>query len=50
MFQEENVWYKKSFASNTNNSRINKILYNVKLEAQELVMIKKGLDFTFSIV
>ena len=50
MFQEENFWYKKCFGSNTNDSRINKILCSVKLEAQELVMTEKGLDFTFSIV
>ena len=49
MFKEEKFWYKKCFANNRNDSRINKILYSVKLEAQELLMIKKGLDFTFSI-
>ena len=50
MSEEEKFWYKKFFANNRNDSRINKILYSVKLEAQELLMIKKGLDFTFSIV
>ena len=50
MFEEEKFWYKKCFANNRNDSRINKILYSVKLEAQELLMIKKGLDFKFSIV
>ena len=49
MFEQEKFWYKKCFANNRNDSRINKILYSVKLEAQELLMIKKGLDFTFSI-
>ena len=49
MFQEQKFWYKKCLANNRNDSRINKILYSVKLEAQELLMIKKGLDFTFSI-
>ena len=48
MFEQEKFWYKKCFANNRNDSRINKILYSVKLEAQELLMIKKG--FTFSIV
>ena len=43
MSEEEKFWYKKCFANNRNDSRINKILYSVKLEAQ-------GLDFTFSIV
>ena len=50
MFEYEKVWYKKCFANNRNDSRINKILYSVKLEAWELLMVKKGLDFTFSIV
>ena len=50
MFKEEKFWYKKCFANNRNDSRINKILYSVKLEAQELLKIKKCLDFTFSIV
>ena len=50
MFKEEKLWYKKCFANNRNELRINKILYSVKLEAQELLMIKKGLDFTFYIV
>ena len=49
MFKEEKFSYKKRFANNKNDSRINTILYSVKLEAQELLMIKKGLDFTFSI-
>ena len=43
MSEEEKFWYKKCFANNRNDSRINKILYSVKLEAQYL-------DFTFSIV
>ena len=42
MLEQEKFWYKKCFA--------NKILYSVKLEAQELLMIKKCSDFTFSIV
>ena len=50
MFEEEKFWYKKCFANNRNDSRIYKILHSVKLEVQELLMIKKGLDFTFSIV
>ena len=49
MFEQEKFWYKKCFA-NRNDSRINKEFYCVKLEAYELLMIKKGLDFTFSIV
>ena len=32
MFKEEKFWYKNVFANNRNNSRINKILYSVKLE------------------
>ena len=50
MSEEETFWYKKCFANNRNDSRINKILCSVKLEAQELLMIKNGLDFTFSLV
>ena len=50
MFQDKKFWYKKYFANNRNDSTINKILYSVKLEAQELLMIKKGLDFTFSVI
>ena len=33
MFELEKFWYKKCFANNRNDSRINKILYSVKLEA-----------------
>ena len=47
MFECEKVWYKKCFANNRNDSRINKILYSVKLE---LLMLKKALDFTFYIL
>ena len=50
MFKEEKFWYKKCFANNRDDSRINKIIYSAKLEAYWLLMIKKGLDFTFSIV
>ena len=48
MFEQEKFCYKKCFAKNRNNSRKNKILYSVKLEAQEFLMISKGLDFIFS--
>ena len=41
----KNVWQ-----NNRNDSRRNKIFYSVRLEAQELLMITKGLDFKFSIV
>ena len=42
---------KKCFANNNNDSRINGILYS-KVEAVEqlLLMIKKGLDLTFTVV
>ena len=33
MFEEEKFWYKKCFANNRNDSRMNKILRSVKLEA-----------------
>ena len=33
MSEEEKFRYKKCFANNRNDSRINKILYSVKLEA-----------------
>ena len=39
--------YKKSFANNNNDSKINEMLHSVKLENYELLMAKKGLDFTF---
>ena len=29
---------------------MNEMLYSVKLEVEDLLMVKKGLDFTFSIV
>ena len=32
MLDEETFWYKKCFANNRYDSRINKILYSVKLE------------------
>ena len=50
MLEEEKFWYKKCFANNRHDSRISKILYSVKLKSQELLMMKKSLDFTFSIV
>ena len=50
MFELETFWHKKCFANNRNDSRKDKILYSVKLQAYQLLMIKKGLDFTFSIV
>ena len=50
MFEDEKFSYKKCFANNRDDSRISKIMYSVKLEAQELLMIKKDLDFTISIV
>ena len=51
MFEWEKFWYKKCFADNRNDSS----LHSIKLEARnefrnELLMIKKGLDFTFFIV
>ena len=33
MIEQEKFWYKRRFANNTNDSRINKISCNVKLEA-----------------
>ena len=33
MFEEENFWYKKCIPNNRHDSRINKIFYDVKLEA-----------------
>ena len=50
MFEQGKFWYKKRFANNRNDSKINKKLYNVKLEACKLLMTKKGLDFALSIV
>ena len=50
MFNQKKFWYKKCFENNSDDSRINEILHSVKLEASELLMVKKGLDFTFSIV
>ena len=49
MFELEKFWHKKCFANNRNDSRKDKILYSVKLQGYQLLMIKKGLDFTFSI-
>ena len=46
MFQQEKLWYKKCFANNKNDSRINEMLYSVKLEVEEL-MAKESLDFIF---
>ena len=46
MFQYEKLWYKKCFANNKNDSRINEMLYSVKLEVEEL-MAKESLDFIF---
>ena len=50
MLNSENFWYEKCFANNNDDSRINEILCSVKLETYELLMVKKGLNFTFSIV
>ena len=49
MFSQEKFWNKKCFANNNDDSRINEILYSVKLKAYELLMVKKALDFPFSI-
>ena len=32
LFNEEKFWYKKSFANNTDDSRISELMYIVKLE------------------
>ena len=45
-FEWEKFWYKKCFVDNRNDSS----MHSIKLEAYELLMIKKGLDLTFSIV
>ena len=50
MFEQKKLWYNKCFANNRNDSRVKKILYSIKLDAQELLMIKKDLDFTFRFV
>ena len=49
MFEKEKFWYKKCFATNRNDSRINKVFCSVKLEAKDILMTNKGLNFTFSI-
>ena len=49
MSEQEEFSYKKCYANNRNDLRTNKKLYSVKLDAYELLMIKKGLDFAFSI-
>ena len=49
MFQWKSFGLKKCFANSNNDARINEMLYSVKLESSEL-MVKKGLDFTFSTV
>ena len=49
MFEQEKFWYKKFFYKEQRSLRVNKMRYSVKLEVQELLMAKKGLDFTFSI-
>ena len=33
MFEQEKFWYKKYFADSRNDSRVNKMLWSVKLEA-----------------
>ena len=50
MFNQKNFSNKKCFENNNDDLRINEILYSVKLEASELLVVKKGLDFTFFIV
>ena len=49
MFNQKKFWYKKCFAKKNNDSRIKEMLYSVKLKEQELLMVKKVLDFPFSI-
>ena len=57
-FDQEKFSYKKKIANNNNDSRINEMLYRskvrssqklLKLEAVELLMVKKGLDLTYSV-
>ena len=41
---------RKCFANNNNNARTNEILYGKVTSRRVMDSIKKGLDFTFSIV
>ena len=49
-FQVVKFLYKKCFANDNNDSRLNEMLYIVKLEVRELCLVKKNLDFTFFVV
>lgn len=46
----ESFYMRKCFANNNNNARTNEILYGKVTSRRVMDSIKKGLDFTFSIV
>ena len=48
MFEYEKFLFKKCFANNNNDSRINEKLCSIVNE--QLLMVRKGLDLTFTVV
>ena len=46
----KSFYIKKCFANKKDHPRINEMVKSVKIEAEELLTVKKGLDYTFFIV